>query len=208
MLKLVASFLTSTLVLAAISAQDTMTFAQSAPRMATRISFWGKDFTPLGQACIQFAQPVWKAEYDQMVDKVKGKNLRLGSDFWTSLDANVDMTISGVAVAAGQWYLAMHCSEKGEWSLLLIDPAAIRAKKMDAFQSSSVEAKLSAPLTESRLESSADKLTIELKEVKDTLGAGTLVVTWGTHKLSAPITLAVVKPVAKEQEAKPAEKKK
>lgn len=181
-----------------LAAQDTMTFAQTTARAASRISFWGKDFTPLGQACIQYAQPTWKDEYDAAADKAKGKHLRLGSDFWTTLDSNSDLTIGDVAVPAGQWYLGLHCSEKGEWSLLVIDPSAVRAKKLDAFQTSMAEAKFTAPLTHGKLEKAVDKLTIELLEVKDKLGAATLSLTWGKHQLSAPVTIALAKPPAKE----------
>src|SRR5262245_16177828 len=102
------------------AAQDIVASAQSGPRMATRLAFWAKDYSKaLGQVCIQYAQPTWKEEYETSLTHAKGASMRLGSDFWTTLDTNVELTLGGTRVAIGLWYLGLRRSEKDEWTLLL-----------------------------------------------------------------------------------------
>lgn len=179
--------------LAALPAQSkTMTFASASERMGTRIAVFtqdGDDFAALAQACIQYEAPAWKDEYDGMADQAKGKSLRLGKNFWTTLDTNVPMSIGETKVPAGQWYLGLSCSEKGDWALMVMSADKVRQFRFDGFETGKLRAKINAPLTYAKTEKKVAKLTIELQKDEKVDGAGTLILAWGEHKLSAPVKL-------------------
>ena len=108
---LLAAALLGTALFSAAPAQ-VQAFGDNFPRMSTRLLYFGET-GPLGQICIQYGQPEWKAEYDQMLTAARGTSQRLGRDFWTSLDTDMDLTIGGTKVPAGQWYLGLRIDEEG-----------------------------------------------------------------------------------------------
>ena len=171
---------------------DVQAYAQTTPRMSTRIAWFSRTGSP-GQLCIQYGQPTWKSDYDSKLDQAKGKSLRLGSDFWTSLDTSVDLTIGGTAVPAGQWYLGLACSDDGQWSLMVMEAAKVREHKADAFVTQRLKAKIQAPLRHAAAEQQTDKLSIELTDEPGKVGHGALRIAWGKHQLTAPI-VADLKP--------------
>ncbi len=180
-----AAMLLGTVLLSPAPTQ-VQTFGGSFPRMSTRILYFGET-APLGQICIQFGQPDWKPEYDRMLTEATSTTQRLGRDFWTSLDTDLDLTIGGTEVPAGQWYLGLSIGEDGKLSLMVMEAAAVRAQKGDAFMSSQFQAKINAPLKHSRTEKQVDKLTIFLATEGRQLGQADLEITWGTHKMTAAV---------------------
>ena len=115
--------------------------------------------------------------------------MRLGKNFWTTLDNNLDMTIGVTKIPAGQWYLGLSCSEKGEWALMVMNAQVVRERRMDAVQTLTITSKINAPLTYAKTDKKVEKLTIELQKSDAQDGAGMLMIAWGNHKLTAPIKL-------------------
>ena len=80
-------------------------------RGSARILYWDtKANTAFGHFAIDYGRPAWKKEYEDAVnfDKLtKGKTYRLGSNFWSSLDTQLPLKISGVRVAPGHYYLGL-----------------------------------------------------------------------------------------------------
>src|SRR2546422_10299798 len=111
--------------------------SDSPERGTTRVGYWNNEKNQgAGQFAIDYGRPVWRKEYEDTAnfDKMtKGKVYRLGSNYWTTLDTDIPLTVAGKSIPAGQWYLGLHRSEDGAtWSLAFIDPAKARAAHLDA----------------------------------------------------------------------------
>jgi hypothetical protein len=148
-----------------------------------------------GQFAIDYGRPAWKGIYedpekfDQMT---KGKTWRMGSNFWTALDTGLPLKISGRDVHPGYYYLGLHRSEDGSnWSLAFIDPAQVRAARLDASQIAKAPVAFEVPMTIAKAETKPEKLTIELSYSQDNIHKVTLNVSWGTLALTAPIDVTV-----------------
>ncbi|MDA2933180.1 DUF2911 domain-containing protein [Acidobacteria bacterium AH-259-D05] len=142
-----------------------------------------------GQLAINYGQPVWRSEYedpatfDQMT---KGQVWRMGDNFWTVLDTNLPLKISGGDIAAGAYYLGVHRSQDGSaWSLAFIDPSKARRERLDASQIAQATIDFMVPMTFEKAEESTEKLTISLE--KEDLTNLTLKVAWGNLRLTAPV---------------------
>ncbi len=168
-------------------AQQVQRFEDETPRVNTRIAYFGQN-TSEGQLAIDYGQPEWKSDYDSQFDEMtKGKRWRLGANFWTTLDTCLDLTVAGAKVARGYYYLVLERSEGDEWFLILLDPEAVRAKKLDPFMVGQTSGGIQAPLTWEKTDALARKLTIKLLPTEGDLGKATLEILWGNHKLTAPI---------------------
>src|SRR6185436_12892626 len=88
---LLTSAFRAAIVVAALvlPAQELQVFGGTAPRMAATRLFFGPQFSLKGMVCVQYGQPTWKPEYDAKLESLKGKNLRLGKDFWTTFNTSV-----------------------------------------------------------------------------------------------------------------------
>ncbi len=165
-------------------------FDGDAPRMTTRIAYFSQTGSP-GQFSIDYGQPEWKAEYEKMFAMTKGKRIRFGKDFWTTLDTNVGLTIGGKEVAAGYYYLALDHSSDDKWSLILLDAKAIQAEKSDAFLTDRTKGGSLIPLTYESGNTMVEKLTVKLQKADLDQKKAKLVITWGNHKLTAPIVVNI-----------------
>jgi DUF2911 family protein len=166
-------------------------FAGDSARISTRIFFFKGQSSP-GQFSIDYAQPEWKDEYDSQFDAMtKGKRIRFGKDFWTTLDTNMPIQIAGKDVAPGHYYCALERSKDDKWSLILLDPKTIQASKTDAFQTSGTTGGNAFPLAYEANSASADKLTVKLQPGDLDPAKAKLVITWGKHKLTAPIVAQI-----------------
>jgi hypothetical protein len=144
-----------------------------------------------GQFTIEYGRPLWKSSYEdpaQFDRLTKGKTWRMGSNFWTVLDTDLPLKISGKDVPAGYYYLGLHRSEDGsKWSLAFIDPAQARAAHLDASQIGRAPISFEIPMSVASNSTKPERLTIDLSYSKDDLHKANLAVTWGTLALSAPI---------------------
>jgi len=165
-------------------------------RASARVLYWNETrHGAAGQFAIDYGRPVWKsvyedpAKFDQMT---KGKVWRMGSNFWTTLDTCLPLKISGKSVAPGYYYLGLHRSADGKtWSLAFIDPAKVRAGRIDAFSIEKAPVTFEVPMTAAPSKDKAAKLTIELTYPKENNRKVTLSVAWGNLALTAPIDVTV-----------------
>jgi len=169
--------------------------SDSPERGTTRVGYWNNEKNQgAGQFAIDYGRPVWRKEYEDTAnfDKMtKGKVYRLGSNYWTTLDTDIPLTVAGKSIPAGQWYLGLHRSEDGAtWSLAFIDPAKARAAHLDASEIERAPIAFKAPM---KIESGEmkEKLTIDLVFQRTNLKDVTLRIAWGKMQLSAPIQVPV-----------------
>jgi len=168
--------------------------SDSPERGTTRVGYWNNEKNQgAGQFAIDYGRPVWRKEYDDTgnFDKItKGKVYRLGSNFWTTLDSDMPLTIAGKSIPAGSWYLGLHRSDDGAtWSLVFIDPAKARAAHIDASEIERAPIAYKAAMTVEQASESKEKLTIDLIFQKGNLKDVTLRIGWGKMQLSAPVTV-------------------
>ena len=166
--------------------------SDSPERGTTRVGYWNNEKNGgAGQFAIDYGRPVWRKEYEDSAnfDKAtKGKVYRLGSNFWTTLDSDMPLTIAGKTIPAGLWYLGLHRSEDGAtWSLVFIDPAKTRAAHLDASEIERATIVHKAPMTLKQAAESKDKLTIDLVMQKGNLKDVTLKIAWGKMELTAAV---------------------
>jgi Protein of unknown function (DUF2911) len=170
--------------------------SDSPERGTTRVGYWNNEKNMgAGQFAIDYGRPVWRKEYEDTAkfDKMtKGKVYRLGSNFWTTLDTDMPLTIASNTIPAGSWYLGLHRSEDGAtWSLVFIDPAKARAAHVDASEIERAPIAYKAPMTSVQSTESKDKLTIDLVFQKGNLKDVTLKISWGRMELTAPIQVPI-----------------
>jgi hypothetical protein len=166
--------------------------SDSPERGTTRVGYWNNEKNMgAGQFAIDYGRPVWRKEYEDTAKfdaMTKGKVYRLGSNFWTTLDTDMPLTIAGKTIPAGAWYLGLHRSEDGAtWSVVFIDPAKARAAHVDASEIERAPIAYKAPMTVEQAAEAKDKLTIDLIFQRDNLTDVTLRIAWGKIQLSAPI---------------------
>ena len=170
--------------------------AASPERGSARVGYWdsGKN-TGAGGFFIDYGRPVWKKAYDDPanLDKItKGVVWRLGSDYWTVLDSNLPLKISGKDIPPGIWYLGVHRSQDGaEWNLVFIDPASVRATRLDPSQIDKAPIALRVPLKIEPTDQPAEKLTITLTVPKSNPKESVMRITWGKLQLAASIETSI-----------------
>lgn len=165
-------------------------------RASARILYWDQDKDgAAGQFAINYGRPVWKKDYEDPAKfdaMTKGKVWRMGNNFWSVLDTQLPLKISGKSVPVGSYYLGIHRSADGaKWSLAFIDPAKIRAGHIDAFEIAKAPVAFMLPMTTEKVNTVAEKLTITLSHPKENIQDVTLKVAWGNRVLTAPISVAV-----------------
>jgi hypothetical protein len=170
--------------------------SDSPERGTTRVGFWNtRKNMGAGQFAIDYGRPVWKKDYEDVAKfdaMTKGHVYRLGSNFWTTLDTDMPLTIGGTTVPAGLWYLGLARSADGAtWSLVFIDPAKARAAHVDASEIERAPIAYKAPMTVEQAADMKEKLTIDLIFQRANPKDVTLRVGWGKLQLSAPVQVPV-----------------
>ena len=164
-------------------------FPETSQRGCSRIFYWGGDRSG-GQVRVEFGQPAWKPEYDQAIDKMLGQRWRLGQNFWTSLDSNMDLNAGDVDLPAGLYYLALERrKDDKEFVLWLLDPVEIRDAKLDAFQAGKSTGGIAVPLEHKNVDLEAAKLQISLVTEPQAKDGAKVVIHFGKHQLSASFTM-------------------
>ncbi|MBL8756040.1 MAG: DUF2911 domain-containing protein, partial [Planctomycetes bacterium] len=140
---------------------------------------------------VTHGQPEWKAEYDGMLDKLKGKTNRLGKDMWTTFATSVPVEIGGAKVPAGSYVVALHCDNDGKFSLAMLDSTKAMQAGAMPFGPQKWTPDVTCPLTLNKdvAKEVAAKMTMELKaDAKDPM-QGTFTLAWGKHTLTAPLAI-------------------
>ena len=163
-----------------------------AQRASARILYMNQDTNGfVGQLVVNYGQPVWKAEYEDLglFDKMtKGQVWRMGDNFWSVLDTHVPLKVSGRDIGVGSYYLGVHRSQDGNsWSLAFLDPGAIREARLDASEIAKATVDFMVPMSYSRTDENVESLTITLDYPKEDPTNVTLRVVWGKLPLTAPI---------------------
>jgi hypothetical protein len=166
--------------------------SDSPERGTTRVGYWNMEKQQgAGQFAIDYGRPIWKKDYEDQAKfdaATKGKVYRLGSNFWTTLDTDMPLKISGVAIPAGSWYLGLHRSDDGStWSLAVIDPAKARAGHIDASEIDRAPIAFKAAMKSEPASEVREKLTIDLLFKKGNYKDVTLRIGWGKLQFSAPV---------------------
>lgn len=169
-------------------------FAGDAARLSTRILYIADTTPPSspGQIVINYGQPQWKPEYEEDFDELtRGKRWRFGNNAWTFLDSNLPFAISGAEISPGHYYLVLERSPSDAWYLVLLDPDAVRARKLDAFFVEETAEGIRAPLGWKRTEETTEQLSVKLVPVEGNLKKAQLEIRWGHHMLTGPIEMGL-----------------
>ncbi|MBZ5553271.1 MAG: DUF2911 domain-containing protein [Acidobacteriia bacterium] len=170
--------------------------SDSPERGTTRVGYWNTQKNMgTGQFAVNYGRPVWNKDYEDPAKfdpMTKGKTWRMGSNFWTVLDTDMPLKISGKTVPAGLWYLGLHRSEDGkQWSLAFIDPVKARREHVDASEIGRAPTEFMVPVTMDPPGDLKEKLAIDLVFKRPDIQNVTLKIAWGTLRLSAPIIVPV-----------------
>lgn len=179
--------LLAALVVAATVPAQMQAFPMDGHRATTGLFYFERGAGSPGQIFLHYGQPEWKPEYEQFVTSKEAQTQRLGSDWWTTLDTTLPLTIGQTKVPAGVYYLGLHKTAKGQWQLMLLDPKEVRNKKAHPGMTSRLTARLNADLIYRKVGKSVDKLTITIKASKSDPRIGSLGIHWSNHFLRAQV---------------------
>ncbi len=165
-------------------------------RASARILYWNRATNhAAGQFDINYGRPAWRAEYEDAAkfdSLTRGKVWRMGNNYWTALDTQLPLEISGRRIAPGYYFLGLYRSEGGnQWSLAFIDSARVRAGKIDAFDIAMAPILFKVPVTAAKSDAKVEKLTVALSHPKDDIKNVTMKLTWGNMLITAPIKVTV-----------------
>ena len=163
-------------------------FPETSTRGNARIFYWGGDRSA-GQLTIDYGQPVWKDAYDTQIDAQRGVRWRLGQNFWTNLDSNIDFKAGDVEVLAGYYYLVLERTQEDAFLLWLLDPVEIRDAHLDSFHAARTTGGLALPLAHREVATKSGALTMRLDVDAPRKDGAKLVIQFGRHELSADLTL-------------------
>lgn len=163
-------------------------YDEGSERGSTRIFYWFAD-SSAGQVEISYGRPAWKPEYGAFLTKPGGPRWRFGENFWTTLDTNLPLTIGGVDLDVGQYYLVLHNDAEHGVRLLALDPQAVRRQRLDAYEANETEGGIAIPLQHEKTDAVAGRLTIDLRVDRTQKNRAVLTVRFGSHTLSAPVVM-------------------
>jgi len=175
------------------TAQKVQVFGGNAQRAASTVILFGDNL--MAGMSIVHGQPMWQAEYDTMLDKLKGKINRLGKDWWTTFVTSVDCEIGGAKVPAGSYVVGLACDADGKFSLALMDATKAMKAGLAPFGPQNWKPEISIPV-ELKKDANAkvvEAMLIELKADEKDPSHGTLTLSWGKHTLSAAMVVALPK---------------
>jgi hypothetical protein len=171
----------------AAQGNDGKPFIQDEPRGMARVVYFGNNGVA-GEYAVEYGKPVWKAEYDKDFDKLsRGNRLRLGRDYWTTLDTWNALTIGDKEVKAGQYFLGLECSDKGQWSLVLLDPEPLRRQRFDAFGTAQTKGGQLLPMQHAEARESAETLAIRFVADEKDARLQSLEIRFGRHRLTTAV---------------------
>jgi tetratricopeptide repeat protein len=163
-------------------------FVVTTGRKSARVAYFAAKGSP-GQIAIDYSPIPWRATYDQQIESPKliGRKWRFGSDFWTTLDTSMPLSIAGVEIPAGYWYLTL----EHKFVLGVHDPAAVRKQHLDPFQCERLQGGIEVPLAHATSEKVADVLEVAIALEKTERTKGSLRVRFGGHELTADVKIGL-----------------
>ncbi len=166
-------------------------------RGETRIIAYTEDFSVFALASVTYGQPEWKAEYDGMLDKLKGKNSRLGKDWFTTLITSSELEMGGKKIAPGSYIVGIHCDQDGKFGLSLADSSKAMKDGLNPFMDWKPEIIVPLTLNKGAAKEAVKLMTMTFQAKAEDGGKGTFTLAWGTHTLTTPCHLHVPKPAKK-----------
>jgi hypothetical protein len=163
-------------------------YPEVSQRGNTRLYFWGGDHSA-GELSIDYGKPVWKEAYDAAVEKQLSTRWRLGQNFWTSLDTNMELSAGSTEIAAGQYYLVVERKGDGRFVLILLDPVDVRDHRFDAFQAPQTTGGIELPLDYRTVDVAADHLALRLELDGKVERGARLVIQFGKHELTSHLRM-------------------
>lgn len=175
------------------TAQDVQVFGGQSQRACSTVVLFGDKV--MAGITIVHGQPEWKAEYDGMLDKLKGKINRLGKDMWTTFMNSCDVEIGGMKIPAGSYVVGLSCDKDGNFGLAFLD--ATKAMKAGAmpFGPQKWAPDFVAPLKLNKDVANApvEQMSMELKADAKDLTKGMFTLAWGKHTLTGDLAIHVGK---------------
>lgn len=166
-------------------------YLQTPERHTSSLSYFGAN-QYLGSVMISHGQPVWKDAYNEQVlhaDKVAdGTRFRLGNNSWATLESTAELTIGGVTVPAGYYYLAFEKAGDGV-AVVAFDAAEMRAKLLPSWAPPQ-EGGIRIPLKMTETDDTEDELTADFL-VDNRTGATDLEILWGPYQLVASVEVGI-----------------
>lgn len=150
---------------------------------------WSKDVAKPGRIDLTYGSPVWSSALDGALGGAPpGTRLRLGNNFFATLDTDRTVSAGEISVPAGHYYLALEKQSDDALALLLLDPAPIRAKHMNSNQTAETTGGIAIPLEWHRERPVAERLSIRFGPGD---GDGTVMLTmhFGPHEVRTTLTL-------------------
>ena len=152
---------------------------------------------------ISYSAPDWKADYDKpgAMDSYKGKNVRLGKNWWTSLDTNIPLEIGGTKLEPGAYYLGLRYGEDGSFKLLVLDASKAMKNSMMPFNPDGWKGGTTVDLKMNKdsLDESKKKMVIDISASEDDPSKGSFSIQWGKHELAADVKFQIAGGDAKKQ---------
>ncbi|MBK8098183.1 MAG: cupin domain-containing protein [Planctomycetes bacterium] len=163
-------------------------YAETSQRGNTRIFYW---FGPgsAGQVAIDFGRPRWQPAFGKFLQAPAGRRWRFGENFWTTLDTNMGLTIGGVEVPIGQYYVVLQAADEGAVELVLLDPQVVRQRRLDAYQANETSGGIVVPLAPMAAAAPSPALDLELTLDDGATNRATLRIRFGPRSLQTPIVL-------------------
>lgn len=160
-------------------------FSQTTQRKRNRVVWFGQDSSP-GQFSIEYGAVPWQPKFGKAIgsEKFLGRKWRLGADFWTSLDTSLPMSIGGVDVPPGYYYLTLEQRDEQSFVLALHDAGKVKKQKLDAFVAHVLQGGIEVPMKHTAGNEVAGKLAIEIK-LSNGQDKGQCRIAFGPHLLTA-----------------------
>ncbi len=179
---------------ARVQPQTQQSYPEASQRGNARIFYWGpKGSEPtggsIGQFAIDYGQPPWNDAYDAQIDGQRDRRWRLGQNFWTNLDTNIDLEIAGTGIPAGYYYLVLEYGADDEWRMFALDPKSVYGDQLDSYHAHFTTGGRKIVMAHERKDSKTAKLTMRLERDPASRDHATLSIEFGPHRLTAPIVM-------------------
>lgn len=155
---------------------------QHVDRHSARTAFF-RDGGVIGQIAVDYGSAKWSSELQRAFDATAvGERVRLGSNFWTTLDTHVPVAIGDVELEPDAYYCALQRGEGEVWNLVLMPSDAVRRERKDAFFSHETRGGHLVPMARVEAAEPSADLTITLVP-NDAADEVALTITLGPHEL-------------------------
>lgn len=194
-------------VLSSLPAQHIASDLDSQRRVST-LFISPADGPPQAGISIGYTHAEWRESYDAALTDLHAGYMRLGKNWWTTLDTIAPLEIGGTRVEAGSYFLGLAIGDDGAFRLLFFESGkAMKAGLLPwttALYRGDAKADVAVPMTFAKdaLKVPASHLEIAMTANAKDPANGSLSMRWGKHELSAPVKFLP----AKEQGNAPAAK--